>query len=109
MGCQGKQAAGRPGHIQTMSDKGNRAPQVGDAPKRNFRCMGVIEGYMHINRHKAHVLLDGGSMLDMISANFTTIHKLEMFQLSKPLKLQMAMSGSRSMINYGARAELHVR
>lgn len=83
--------------------------KVGDVPKQNFRCMGVIEGYMRINGHKAHVLLDGGSTLDMISVNFAVVHKLEMFQLAKPLKLQMAMSGSRSMINYRARAELHIR
>lgn len=63
---------------------------------------------MHINGHKAHVLLDGGSMLNMILANFAAIHKLEMFQLKKPLKLQMATSGLRSVINYGAKAELHV-
>jgi hypothetical protein len=63
---------------------------------------------MRINGHKAHVLLDGGSTLDMISANFAAIHKLEMFQLKKPLKLQMATSGSRSVINYRAKAELHI-
>ncbi|KAF8703041.1 hypothetical protein AX14_014253 [Amanita brunnescens Koide BX004] len=82
--------------------------KIGDAPKRNFKCLGVIEGYMRINGHKAHVLLDGGSTLDMISANFAAVHKLDMFQLKKPLKLQMATSGSHSIINYGARAELHV-
>ncbi|KAF8693079.1 hypothetical protein AX14_002337 [Amanita brunnescens Koide BX004] len=82
--------------------------KIGDGPKRNFRCVGVIEGYMRINGHKAHVLLDGGSTLDMISANFAAVHKLEMFQLKKPLKLQMATSGSCSVINYGAKAELHV-
>jgi hypothetical protein len=68
----------------------------------------MIEGYMRVNGHKAHVLLDGGSTLDMILANFAAVHKLEMFQLKKPLKLQMATSGSRSIINYGAKAELHV-
>jgi hypothetical protein len=79
-----------------------------DGPKCDFKCLGVIEGYMHINGHKAHVLLDGGSTLDMISANFAAVHKLDMFQLKKPIKLQMATSGSRSVINYGARAELHI-
>jgi hypothetical protein len=82
--------------------------KIGEAPKRNFRCLGVIEGYMRINGHKAHVLLDGGSTLDMVSANFVVVHKLDMFQLKTPLKLQMAMSGSRSVINYGVKAELQV-
>jgi hypothetical protein len=79
-----------------------------DGPKRDFKRLGIIEGYMHINGHKAHVLLDGGSTLDMISANFAAVHKLDMFQLKKPIKLQMATSGSHSVINYGARAELHI-
>jgi hypothetical protein len=82
--------------------------KIGEAPKRNFRCLGVIEGYMCINGHKAHVLLDGGSMLDMVSANFVAVHKLDMFQLKTLLKLQMATSGSCSIINYGAKAELQV-
>ena len=51
-----------------------------DGPRRDFKCLGVIEGYMRINGHKAHVLLNGGSTLDMISANFATVHKLDMFQ-----------------------------
>ena len=79
-----------------------------DSPKRDFKHLGVIEGYMHINGQKAHVLLDGGSTLDMVSANFASVHKLNMFQLKKPVKLQMATSGSRSVINYGAQAKLQV-
>ncbi len=82
--------------------------RVGDGPKRDFKRLGVIEGYMRINGHRAHVLLDGGSTLDMISANFASVLALEMFQLKKPIKLQMATSGSRSSINHGARAELQV-
>jgi hypothetical protein len=79
-----------------------------DGPKRDFKHLGIIQGYMRINGHKAHVLLDGGSTLDMISTNFAVVHKLDMFQLKKPIKLQMATSGSCSVINYGARAELHI-
>jgi hypothetical protein len=63
---------------------------------------------MCINGHKAHVLLDGRSMLDMVSANFTAVHKLDMFQLKTLLKLQMVTSGSCSIIKYGAKAELQV-
>ncbi|KAF8642425.1 hypothetical protein AX14_009745 [Amanita brunnescens Koide BX004] len=44
----------------------------------------------------------------MVSANFAAVHKLDMFQLKKPIKLQMATSGSRSIINYGAKVELQV-
>jgi hypothetical protein len=80
--------------------------RVEDGPRRDFKSLGVIEGYMRINGHKAHVLLDGGSTIDMISTNFALIHKLDLFQLKKPVKLQMATSGSRSVINFGAKAEI---
>ena len=61
---------------------------------------------MHINGHKAHVLLDGGSTIDMISANFVSIYKLDLFQLKKPVKLQMATLGSCSVINFRVKAEI---
>ena len=80
--------------------------QVEDGPRRDFRSLGVIKGYMRINGHKAHILLDGGSTINMISANFTSIYKLDLFQLKKPMKLQMATSGSHSIINFGVKAEI---
>ena len=61
---------------------------------------------MRVNRHKAHILLDGGSTIDMISVNFASIHKLDLFQLKKPVRLQMATSGSHSIINFGVKATL---
>jgi hypothetical protein len=79
-----------------------------DGPKRNFKNPGIIEGYVGIGEIKAHVLLDCGSTLDMISANFAASSKLDMFQLKKPVKLQMATSGSKSTINFGARAEVKI-
>ena len=91
-----------------QATKGLGPHRIEDGPKCDFKCLGVIEGYMRINSHKAHVLLDRGSTLDMVSANFATVHKLDMFQLKKPIKLQMATSGSGSVINYGAKAELQV-
>jgi hypothetical protein len=80
--------------------------RVEDGPRRDFKSLGVIEGYMQIDGHKAHILLDGGSTIDMISANFTLIHKLDLFQLKKPVKLQMATSGLQSVINFRAKAEI---
>jgi hypothetical protein len=50
--------------------------RVEDGPRRDFKSLSVIEGYMRINGHKAHVLLDGGSTINMISVNFASIHKL---------------------------------
>jgi hypothetical protein len=82
---------------------------IEDRPKRDFKSLGVIEGYMRINGQKAHVLLDGGSTIDMISANFASVHKLDLFQLKKLIKLQMATSGSRLVINFGAKAQITCR
>jgi hypothetical protein len=45
----------------------------------------------------------------MISTNFSSIHKLDLFQLKKPVKLQMAASGSCSIINFGVKAETECR
>ena len=44
----------------------------------------------------------------MIAANYAVVHKLDMFQLKKPIKLQMATSGSCSVTQYGAWAKLQV-
>ncbi|KIL56329.1 hypothetical protein M378DRAFT_39106, partial [Amanita muscaria Koide BX008] len=54
----------------------------------------------------AHV--DCSSTLDMISANFAAAAKLDTFQLKEPVKLQMATSGSKSTINFGAWAEIQI-
>ena len=42
----------------------------------------------------------------MISANYTATSKLDMFQLKKAVRLQMATSGSRTTIQFGAHAEI---
>jgi hypothetical protein len=48
-------------HLRGTKDLGQL--RVEDGPKRDFKSLGVIEGYMRINGQKAHVLLDGGSTL----------------------------------------------
>src|SRR6266568_232334 len=79
-----------------------------DGPIRNFKNPGVMEGFIRIGEIKAHVLLDCGSMLDMVSANYTATSKLDMFPLKKPVRLQMATSGSHTTIQFGARAEIQI-
>lgn len=91
-------------HLRGTKDLGQL--RIKDRPKRDFKSLGIIEGYMCINGQKAHVLLDGGSTTDVISANFASFHKLDLFQLKKPIKLQMATSGSHSVINFGAKAQI---
>ena len=59
-------------HLHGMKDLGQL--RVEDGPRRDFRNLSVIKGYMYINSHKAHVLLNGGSTINMISANFASIY-----------------------------------
>ena len=77
-----------------------------DGPARNVKNPGVMEGFVRISEIKAHILLDCGSMLDMVSVNYAATSKLDMFQLKKPVRLQMATSGSHTMIQFSARAEI---
>ena len=76
-----------------------------DGPNRNFKNPGVMEGFIRIGEIKAHILLDCGSMLDMISANYAATSKLDMFQLKKPVRLQMATSRLCTMIQFSIHTE----
>ena len=49
---------------------------------------------------KAHCLLDSGSEGVLLSPEFMRATGIKMFALEKPIALQLACIGSRSMINY---------
>ena len=49
---------------------------------------------------KAHCLLDSGSEGVLLSLEFTRATGIKTFALEKPIALQLACIGSRSMINY---------
>ena len=51
---------------------------------------------------KAHCLIDSGCEGIMISPNFIRAAKIEPFPLDKPIGIQLAVTGSKSIINYGA-------
>ena len=42
----------------------------------------------------------------MISPNFIRVAKIELFPLDKPVGIQLAVTGSKSVINYGASATI---
>ena len=58
-------------------------------------------GYWEINGVKAHCLLDSRSEGVLLSLEFTRATGIKTFALEKPIALQLACIGSRSMINYG--------
>ena len=57
---------------------------------------------------KAHCLLDSGSEGVLLSPEFMRAMGIRMFALEKPIALQLACIGSRSMINYGTRATINI-
>ncbi len=58
----------------------------------------VIE--VEVNGHMVCVLLDTGSRADFISSNLADQLKLKLEPLAKPLTVQLAVSGSKSKVNY---------
>ena len=51
---------------------------------------------------KAHCLIDNRCEGIMISPNFIRVVRIELFPLDKPIGIQLAVTGSKSVINYGA-------
>ena len=51
-------------------------------------------------------MIDSGCEGIMISPNFIRAAKIEPFPLDKPVGIQLAVTGSKSVINYGANATI---
>ena len=49
---------------------------------------------------KAHCLIDSGCEGVIISPEFTRVVKIKTFALEKPIGIQLAVTGSKSSINY---------
>ena len=61
-----------------------------------------ISVFWEIGRTKAHCLIDSGCERIILSPNFIRAAKIEPFPLGKPIGIQLAVTGSKSVINYGA-------
>ena len=68
----------------------------------------TLVGYWEINSVKAHCLLDSGSEGVLLSPEFTRATGIKTFALEKPIALQLACIGSRSMINYGTHVTIKI-
>ena len=60
-----------------------------------------ISVFWEIGGTKAHYLIDSGCKGMMISPNFIRAAKIEPLPLDKPIGIQLAATGSKSVINYG--------
>ena len=61
-----------------------------------------ISLFWEIGGVKAHCLIDSRCEGIMISSNLIRVVKIEPFLLDKPIGIQLAVTGSKSVINYGA-------
>ena len=63
---------------------------------------------MKIGGTKAHCLLDTGCEGVMVAADYARAAGLRLRKLAKPVTLQLACQGSKSMINHGLTAPINV-
>ena len=57
---------------------------------------------------KAHCLIDSGCKGVMISPEFTRAVKIKTFVLKKPIRIQLVMTSSKSIINYGTNTTINI-
>ena len=57
---------------------------------------------------KAHCLIDSGCEGIMISPEFTRAVKIKTFTLEKPIGIQLAVTGSKSIINCGTNTTIKI-
>ena len=57
---------------------------------------------------KVHCLIDSGCDGVMIFPEFTQAAKIKTFALEKPIAIQLAVTGSKSIINYGTNTTIRV-
>ena len=65
-----------------------------------------ISVFWEIGGVKAHCLIDSGCEGIMISPSFIRVVKIKPFLLDKPIGIQLAVTGSKSVINYGSNAAI---
>ena len=96
--------ASKPTPPKALVVESNRARYkagTGPQPQRNACMQRCIEVTVLINGLPARVLLDGGSNTNMISPEFAMVAKAPAIELQEQMTLQLAVTGSRSKINYG--------
>ncbi|KAK0436076.1 uncharacterized protein EV420DRAFT_1673672 [Desarmillaria tabescens] len=92
------------GYRPTLEPTKIHAPRTASRPKRTAaenRCLAAL---VTINGCEAFTLFDSGSTADAISPDFARLAKLNIFQLTKPITLQLGTKGSCSQISHGCNA-----
>ena len=71
----------------------------------DYRAISVFWGIGDI---KAYCLINNGCKGVIISPEFTRAAKIKTFALEKPIGIQLAVTGSKSVINYGTNSTINV-
>jgi hypothetical protein len=89
----------------------NRIRHKGDKeqPTRNPELQRTLETYIDVQGTRAHTLLDPGCTTDFLSGDFARVAQLDLVKLQVPMAVQLAVSGSRSKINFGTWAEISIQ
>ena len=75
-------------------------------PLRKCNDNQPISVFWEIGGVKAHCLINSGCEGIMISPGFIRVVKIEPFLLDKPIGIQLAVTGIKSVINYGTNATI---
>ncbi|KAK0430568.1 hypothetical protein EV421DRAFT_1933848 [Armillaria borealis] len=92
------------GFRPTLEPTKIHAPRTASRPRRTAaenRCLAAL---VTINGREAFTLFDSGSTANAISPDFACLAKLNIFQLTKPITLQLGTKGSHSQISHGCNA-----
>jgi hypothetical protein len=90
---------------EPMYDHWLREKTQDGQPDRQMKAW-LISAYWDIGSTRAHCLLDSGYEGTMMSLNFTHAARLRTVPLEQPVNLQLAVVGSRSLVNYGTSSQL---
>ena len=88
----------------------NHCTQMKDHVRPSQKCNDyrVISVFWEIGGVKAHCLIDSSCEGIMVSPEFMRVAKIKTFALEKPIQIQLAVMGSKSIINYGTNTTINV-
>ncbi|KAJ7099887.1 hypothetical protein B0H15DRAFT_944277 [Mycena belliarum] len=94
-------------HIANVN-RPDAVPRIGitDPPSRNIRDIACLTAELNIGGSKAYMLFDSGSNTDSLTPEFARASQCKTFKLDEQVTLQLGCVGSRSRINFGARAPI---
>ena len=77
-------------------------------PSQKHNEYRAISVFWEIGGVKAHCLIDSSCEGVMISPEFIRAVKIKTFALEKPIGIQLAVTGSKSIINYGTNTTIKI-